>query len=68
MTGQTKRTTILSYIAAQTLDERVLEVRKMRGHARVTGEEPPKSGGNENLPHRLRFCTYLKLPYTYEGE
>lgn len=61
--GQTKPTTILTYVATNTVDERICRVRTLRGHAQCTGELPPKSGGNENLSHRLCFCTYLNLPF-----
>lgn len=58
--GQVRPTTILTYVAKDTVDERICDVRKLRGHPAFTGEKVVESqGGNEALSHRLRFATYF---------
>jgi hypothetical protein len=42
--------TILTYIAKGTIDERIAELRRMRGQAPAIGEHAPPSG-NESLSH-----------------
>jgi hypothetical protein len=60
--GQTKPTTILTYVATDTVDDRVCRIRMMRGHAACTGEQIPTTDGNEHIPHRVRFCMLLGVP------
>jgi hypothetical protein len=48
--GQTRQVTILTYIAKGTIDERIAELRRMRGQAPAIGEHAPPSG-YESLSH-----------------
>jgi hypothetical protein len=59
--GQTKPTTILTFVAGGTIDERICKVRTMRGHSACTGEAAPKTG-DENLGHLRKFREYFNIP------
>jgi SNF2 family DNA or RNA helicase len=59
--GQTREVEVLTYIARNTVDERITAIRKMKGQAPAIGENVPRSG-TESISHVTMYRKLFGFP------